>query len=64
MKNEFLAGTLVLTQEALDEAPYRYESYFHEAMRLAGEKVPLQTLAGKDGCNEYKVRPLGKNFFI
>ena len=29
-EGEFVAGTFIITQEALDEAPYRYSTFFLE----------------------------------
>ncbi len=33
-EGEFVAGTFIITQEALDEAPYRYSTFFLEVRVL------------------------------
>jgi hypothetical protein len=33
-EGEFVAGTFIITQEALDEAPYRYSNFFLEVREI------------------------------
>ena len=59
-EGEFMAGSFILTQRALDEAPYRYSSFLTQALEKMEMKDP-PTKEDKENCNvKYKIEPSGE----
>ena len=59
-KGEFLAGTFILTQKSLSEAPYRYAGVLRKALDKAELKDP-PSKSDEENCNvRYRIRPSGK----
>ena len=56
---EFVAGSFILTQKALSEAPYRYSKFLTTAL----EKMEMQdppTKRDEENCNvRYRIEPSG-----
>jgi len=61
--NEFVAGTFILTQESLDEAPYRYAGVLRKALdRL--ETLDPPSRSDESRCSvRYKIVPSGEATF-
>ena len=61
---DFVAGSFILTQKALSEAPYRYSRFLTAAL----EKMELMDPPSKrdeENCNvRYKIEPSGENQFF
>jgi hypothetical protein len=61
---EFVAGSFILTQKALSEAPYRYSKFLTTAL----EKMELQdppTKRDEENCNvRYRIEPSGRRHDI
>ena len=57
---EFVAGSFILTQKALSEAPYRYSKFLTTAL----EKMEMQdppTKRDEENCNvRYRIEPSGR----
>ena len=57
---EFVAGSFILTQKALSEAPYRYSRFLTQALEKMEMKDP-PTKEDKENCNvKYKIEPSGE----
>ena len=63
-EGEFVAGSFILTQKALNEAPYRYSRFLTEAL----EKMELTdppTKRDEENCNvKYKIEPSGEEITL
>ena len=60
-KGEFLAGTFILTQKSLNEAPYRYAGMLRKALDKAEGKDPPSQEPDESTCDvRYKISPSGK----
>ena len=58
-KGEFLAGTFILTQKSLSEAPYRYAGVLRKALDKAELKDP-PAKSDENNCDvRYRIRPSG-----
>ena len=61
---DFVAGSFILTQKALSEAPYRYSRFLTEAL----EKMELMDPPSKrdeENCNvRYKIEPSGRSIHL
>ena len=58
-KGEFLAGTFILTQKSLSEAPYRYAGVLRKALDRAEMKDP-PSKSDEENCDvRYRIRPSG-----
>ena len=56
---EFLAGTFILTQKSLSEAPYRYAGVLRKALDKAETKDP-PSKADEENCDvRYRILPSG-----
>ena len=56
---EFLAGTFILTQKSLSEAPYRYAGVLRKALDKAETKDP-PSKADEENCDvRYRISPSG-----
>ena len=56
---EFLAGTFILTQKSLSEAPYRYAGVLRKALDRAEMKDP-PSKSDEENCDvRYRIRPSG-----
>ena len=59
-KGEFLAGTFILTQKSLSEAPYRYAGVLRKALDRAEMKDP-PSKSDEENCDvRYRIRPSGR----
>ncbi len=59
-KGEFLAGSFILTQKSLDEAPFRYAGVLRKALDRAETKDP-PTKSDEENCSvRYRISPSGK----
>ena len=59
-KGEFLAGTFILTQKSLSEAPYRYAGVLRKALDRAEIKDP-PSKSEEENCDvRYRIRPSGR----
>ncbi len=57
---EFVAGTFILTQESLEEAPYRYAGMLRKALDRVETKDP-PSQSDEANCDvRYRIRPSGK----
>jgi hypothetical protein len=58
---EFLAGSFILTQQSLHEAPYRYAGILRDVLdRVEAKQPPSQS--DEDKCDvKYRIEPSGKN---
>ena len=60
-EGEFLAGTFILTQKSLNEAPYRYAGMLRQALDRAEEKDPPSQEPDESTCSvRYKIAPSGR----
>ena len=60
---EFLAGTFILTQKSLSEAPYRYAGVLRKALDKAEAKDP-PSKADEENCDvRYRILPSGITSF-
>ena len=57
---EFVAGTFILTQKSLDEAPYRYAGVLREVLdKIEGKDPPRKS--DEENCSaRYRIEPSGK----
>ena len=63
-KGEFLAGTFILTQKSLSEAPYRYAGVLRKALDRAELKDP-PSKSDEENCDvRYRIRPSGNHHKI
>ena len=61
---QFVAGSFILTQKALSEAPYRYSRFLTEALERM-ELADPPTKRDEENCNvKYKIEPSGKDHLI
>ena len=59
-EGEFVAGSFILTQKALNEAPYRYSRFLTEALERM-ELADPPTKKDEENCNvKYKIEPSGE----
>ena len=59
-EGEFVAGSFILTQKALNEAPYRYSRFLTEALERM-ELADPPTKRDEENCNvKYKIEPSGE----
>ena len=59
-EGEFLAGTFILTQKSLSEAPYRYAGVLRKALDKAELKDP-PSKSDEENCDvKYRIRPSGR----
>ena len=57
---QFVAGSFILTQKALSEAPYRYSRFLTEALERM-ELADPPTKKDEENCNvKYKIEPSGE----
>lgn len=57
---EFTAGTLILTQESLDEGPYRYAGVLRRGLDKA-EAIEPPSRNDEENCDvKYRIEPSGK----
>ncbi len=58
-KGEFIAGSFILTQKSLNEAPYRYAGVLRKALDTVETKDP-PSRSDENNCNvRYRIRPSG-----
>ena len=62
-KGEFVAGTFILTQKSLSEAPYRYAGVLRKALDNAETKDPPSKSDEEDCSVRYRIRPSGILYF-
>ena len=63
-EGQFVAGSFILTQKALSEAPYRYSRFLTEALERM-ELADPPTKRDEENCNvKYKIEPSGKDHLI
>ena len=63
-KGEFLAGSFILTQKSLDEAPYRYAGVLRKALDKAEMKDP-PSKSDEENCSvRYRISPSGNFKFL
>ena len=56
---DFIAGSFILTQKALSEAPYRYSRFLTSALERM-EKVDPPSKRDEENCNvRYRIEPSG-----
>ena len=59
LDGEFVAGSFILTQKALSEAPYRYSRFLTDALKRM-ELVDPPTRRDEENCNvRYRIEPSG-----
>ena len=61
---EFVAGTFILTQKSLDEAPYRYAGVLREVLdKIEGKDPPRKS--DEENCSaRYRIEPSGKFILV
>ena len=58
---QFVAGSFILTQKALSEAPYRYSRFLTDALKKM-ELVDPPSKRDEENCNvRYRIEPSGKS---
>ena len=57
---EFVAGTFILTQKSLDEAPYRYAGVLRQVLDKIEMKDPPKKEELSECSTKYKIAPSGK----
>ena len=58
-EGEFVAGSFILTQKALNEAPYRYSRFLTDALKKM-ELVDPPSKRDEENCNvRYRIEPSG-----
>ena len=63
-EGEFVAGSFILTQKALNEAPYRYSRFLTEALERM-ELTDPPTKRDEENCNvKYKIEPSGEEITL
>ena len=62
-KGEFVAGTFILTQKSLSEAPYRYAGVLRKALDNAETKDPPSKSDEEECSVRYRIRPSGIFYF-
>ena len=60
---EFVAGTFILTQKSLDEAPYRYAGVLRQVLDKIETKDPPKKEELSECSTKYKIAPSGKFTF-
>ena len=59
-EGEFVAGTFILTQKSLNEAPYRYAGVLRRALDRVETKSP-PSKSDEENCDvRYRIEPSGK----
>ena len=59
-KGEFMAGSFILTQQSLLEAPYRYAGILRDVLDRVEAKQPPEH-SDEQNCNvRYRIEPSGK----
>ena len=58
-REEFLAGTFLLTQKSLNEAPYRYSGVLREILVKVEEKQPPAKYDEDECETKYRILPSG-----
>ncbi len=59
-QGEFVAGSFILTQKSLDEAPYRYAGILRKALDKVETKDP-PSKSDEENCSvRYRITPSGK----
>ena len=61
---EFVAGTFILTQKSLSEAPYRYAGVLRKALDNAETKDPPSKSDEEDCSVRYRIRPSGRRSIL
>ena len=57
---EFEAGSFILTQNSLNEAPYRYAGVLRKILDKVEQKDP-PSQSDEENCNaKYRIKPSGK----
>ena len=58
---EFIAGSFILTQNSLNEAPYRYAGVLRKVLDKVERKDP-PSQSDEENCSaKYRIKPSGKN---
>ena len=57
--NEFLAGTFLLTQKSLNEAPYRYAGVLRQILDKVEQKDPPAKYDEENCETKYRILPSG-----
>ena len=57
---EFVAGTYILTQKSLDEAPYRYAGVLRQILDSLEVQDPPEKEEISECSTQYKIEPSGK----
>ena len=61
---QFVAGSFILTQKALSEAPYRYSRFLTDALKKM-ELVDPPSKRDEENCNvRYRIEPSGINYLL
>ena len=60
VENEFLAGTFLLTQKSLNEAPYRYAGVLRQILDKVEQKDPPAKYDEENCETKYRILPSGK----
>ncbi len=59
-ESEFVAGSFILTQKSLDEAPFRFAGVLRRALDRAETKEP-PSRSDEENCDvRYRIRPSGE----
>ena len=61
---EFLAGTFLLTQKSLNEAPYRYAGVLRQILDKVEQKDPPAKYDEDDCETKYRILPSGIVFLV
>ena len=62
-EGEFVAGSFILTQKSLDEAPFRYAGVLRRALDRVETKDP-PSRSDEENCDvRYRIEPSGEKMF-
>ena len=59
-EGEFVAGTFILTQKSLNEAPYRYAGVLRQVLDKVEQKDPPKKSDESDCSARYRIEPSGR----
>ena len=59
-ENEFVAGSFILTQKSLNEAPYRYSGVLRQVLDKVETKDPPSQFDEEECSAKYRILPSGK----
>ena len=62
--HDFIAGTFILTQKSLNEAPYRYAGVLRHVLDKVEQKDPPSQYDEENCSAKFRILPSGKYFVL